>query len=41
MTQNPFKTHDPEKLFDELTFDIIEEIYNKLLNSSSEKEIVY
>ena len=38
MQKNPFQKHDPEKLYDELTFDIIEEIYNKLLNSSSEKE---
>ena len=41
MQKNPFKKHDSEKLYDELPFDIIEEIYNKLLNSSSEKEIVY
>ena len=37
-TKNPFKTHDPEKLYYELTLDTIEEISNKLLNSSNEKE---
>ena len=38
MKNNIFKKHTPDKLYDELTSATINDIYEKLLNSSEEKE---
>ena len=38
MVKNPFKNHHEDKMYDELSFDTINDIYNKLLNASSENE---
>jgi len=38
MVKNPFKNHHDDKMYDELSFDVINDIYNKLLNASSENE---
>ena len=38
MVKNPFKNHHDDKMYDELSFDVINDIYDKLLNASSENE---
>jgi len=38
MGKNPFKNHHDDKMYDELSFDVINDIYDKLLNASSENE---
>ena len=38
MVKNPFKNYHEDKMYDELNSDVINDIYNKLLNSSSENE---
>jgi len=38
MVKNPFKNHHEDKMYDELNLDVINDIYNKLLNASSENE---
>jgi KaiC/GvpD/RAD55 family RecA-like ATPase len=38
MLKNPFKKHHEEKMFEDLDYDTIDNIYNKLKESSSEKE---
>ena len=38
MVKNPFKKHPPEKMFEDLTLENIETIYDKLVEASSEGE---
>ena len=38
MKKNPFKNHHVEKMFDELTYGTIHNIYNQLLTNSENKE---
>ena len=38
MKSNPFKKHPAEKIFDELTLETIQTIYDRLLESSENKE---
>ena len=38
IVKNPFKDHHDDKMYDELSFDRINDIYNKILNASSENE---
>lgn len=38
MVKNPFKNHLPEKMFDELTYGSITNIYNQLLSNSENKQ---
>jgi len=40
MVKNPFKNHHDDNMYDELTLDIIDDVYNKLLNASSENELI-
>jgi len=38
IVKSPFKYHHEDKMYDELNSDVINDIYNKLLNASSENE---
>ena len=38
LKNSPFKNHDPEKIFDELNYENLEEVYTRVKNSSEEDQ---